>query len=35
MYEGMIGKMKSQIRQLEENGMALSTVCCVFTPASE
>ena len=29
MYEGMIGKMKSQIRQLEENGMALSTVRCV------
>ena len=25
-YEAIIGQMKSQIRQLEENGMALSTV---------
>ena len=26
-YEALIERMKSQIRQLEENGMALSTVC--------
>ena len=28
-YEALIERMKSQIRQLEENGMALSTVCRV------